>query len=88
MIKPPKGEVWIHVDHTANWDGEVWAVQSWHGEEYRYQTGSNVVIAGHSHTQFFGPLAKQPKAVVVVANGTVAKHGQILVVSGPVDVER
>lgn len=80
MKHPPKGQVWIHVDRLDRDDGKVWAVQSWDGKKRRYDVAAGVVLNVQGHTQFFGPKAPQPKAVIVVPAGRVTMRGDVVVV--------
>ena len=72
MRRPPKGEVWVHVERLDREDGKVWAVQ-YRGPKggARYDTVSAVLLQAHGYTHFFGAGAEQPKAVIVVPGGRV-----------------
>lgn len=77
MRRPPKGELWVHVDRLDRDDMKVWAIQ----EGRKYLTVRAVCINVPCHTAFFGPKAKQPKAVIVVPGGRVEMRGDVAVIS-------
>lgn len=81
LQKPPKSDLWIHVERLDAEDGKVWAVQSWVKGEHVYQTARAVVLQAHGFTNFFGPKAKQPKAVIVVPGGLQRLVGGVVYVT-------
>jgi hypothetical protein len=86
MRKPPKGQLWLHVERLDAEDGKVWAIQGWEGRKRFYRTAAGVVIQGPSYTAFFGTTGKQPKAVIVVPEGCCEVAGAIAVITpGRVD---
>ncbi len=73
LNKPPAGIVWLHVNRLDDEDGRIWAVQSDRG----YDSVRSVICSVPVYSQFFGPKAKQPKAVLVAERATVTIRGAI-----------
>lgn len=71
MRRPPKGEVWIHIDRFDRDDHRVWTVQHWRGDTPIYSCVTAFLLSGECYSQYFGPKAPQPKAVIVVPHGLV-----------------
>lgn len=72
LKRPPKGDVWLFVDQLQRADGRVWAVSYWDDQgRHCYECARSVICSKMMFTQFFGPRASQPKAVIVIPKGTV-----------------
>ena len=82
LQKPPKGQCWVHIDHIDNEDGDIWAVQWFDAAgKHHYQTARGVVLQVPSFTNYFGPKAKQPRAVIVVPGGAGRLLGGVVYVT-------
>lgn len=81
MRKPPKGQVWVHIDRLDREDCRVWAVQHWQQGRVVYETAYSVVLRAPCFTQFFGAKGRQPKAVIVVPEASCAVIGGVATVT-------
>lgn len=71
MKQPLKGEVWVHIDRLTRKDNKVWAVQFWTADVHHYECVKAVILKRGCFSQFFGPKAAQPKAVLTIPGGKV-----------------